>query len=543
MLTEKQIEAAYNQIRWRIDKVNTDYLQMVGKQIKAIGELNPSSINRLAQMRVFGANVRKIKRELAKALNISVQDVQRLLEQAAREEYAGADFLAVERGRSIVPLGYNHALQQYIQALAAQTADTFLNYSNTTNISEEYQEAVSDAIDAVSRGVTDYHSAIRAGMRKLGGSGLRVTYESGVTRRLDTAIRQNILDGTKQIAQKAQRIIGEQIGADGVELSAHPYSALDHEPAQGRQYSLAEYEKMQSGQDFQDVEGKTYAGFRRPITEWNCRHFASYIVIGVSPRRYTDEQLTQWKEANHKGCEIDGKHYTTYEASQLMRRLETKIRQQKDISNLARESGDNVLRREAQANIRNLKAKYAEVARSAGLRQRLDKMSVEGYRVDSKPVAASEESAILSEEERGAVTWYIGGSPYSVNRKLRAGELLTEAEAATVKSLDAALEKMPIYQGTVTRDMSFVSIEEFKKFAVQYAVGSEMKNPSFVSATVSDSYQEAPQVRLYIQSKSARDLRAFNPEEAEVLFQRGSRFKVISMKREGTMFVLEIEEK
>lgn len=125
MLTDKQIEAAYNQIRWRIDKVNADYLQRVGEQIKAIGKLNPTSINRLAQMRRYGANTRKIKRELEKALKVSAQNVQRLLERAAREEYAGADFLAVERGRRVVPLEFNYSLQQYIQALAAQTESRF----------------------------------------------------------------------------------------------------------------------------------------------------------------------------------------------------------------------------------------------------------------------------------------------------------------------------------------------------------------------------------------------------------------------------------
>ena len=59
--------------------------------------------------------------------------------------------------------------------------------------------------------------------------------------------------------------------------------------------------------------------------------------------------------------------------------LETKVRQQKDIASLARASGDDVLRREAQANVRDLRAKYAEVARKAGLRQRTDKMIVESY--------------------------------------------------------------------------------------------------------------------------------------------------------------------
>lgn len=384
MLPDDEIERVYEKIRWRIDKVNADYLKKIGDQIKKIGKLNPSSINRIAQMRIYGANTRKINQELAKAMDVSAQEVQELLEKAVEEEYTSAAFLAVERGRSVVPLKFNYSLQRFAQSIAAQTANSMLNYSNSTNMDVAYQEVVSDAIDAVSRGVTDYHSAIRDSLRKLGGDGLRVTYESGYTRRLDTAIRQNILDGTKQIAMQAQKQIGQQIGADGVELSAHPYSALDHEPAQGRQYSLAAFDHMQRGEAFEDVDGNRYDGFQRPIGEWNCRHFPSYIVLGVSPRRYTDEQLRQWKEQNHRGCEIDGKHYTVYQASQLMRKLETKVRQQKDIANLAKASGDDVLRREAQAKIRDLKAKYAEVSEKSGLRQRTDKMIVETLPKEAK---------------------------------------------------------------------------------------------------------------------------------------------------------------
>jgi hypothetical protein len=379
MPTDKQIEAAYNQIRSRIDAVNQEYLEAVAEQIKAIGKLNPSSINRLAQMRLYGANVQKIKKSLADALDITVQDVQIILDAAAKQEYASKDYLAVVRGRQTFGLEYNAALQRYIQALAAQTKNTLLNFSQTTNMDVAYQEAVSNAIDAVSRGVTDYNSAIRDIMRKLGGDGLAVTYASGVTRRMDSAVRQNVIDGVRQVAREAQAQIGREIGADGVEISAHPNSAADHEPVQGKQFTIAEFEKMQSGQEFEDVDGNKYAGFSRAITQWNCRHFPSYIILGVSKRRYTDKQLAEWRNENNKGCEIDGKRYTTYEASQLMRKLETSVRKQKDIANLAKGYGDDVLRREAQAKIRDLKAQYEKVAKASGLKQRTDRMIVQSY--------------------------------------------------------------------------------------------------------------------------------------------------------------------
>ena len=82
---------------------------------------------------------------------------------------------------------------------------------------------------------------------------------------------------------------------------------------------------------------------------------------------------------NHKGCTIGGKHYTVYEASQLMRQLETSVRRQKDIANLAKLSGDDKLRREAQAKIVTLKAQYKAVSEASGLKQRAERMVVEGY--------------------------------------------------------------------------------------------------------------------------------------------------------------------
>lgn len=379
MLTDKQIDALYAQIRWRIDAVNDEYLQTVGEQINAIGKLNPSSIRKLAQMRKYGANSEKIKKKLQEALNMSADEVQGILDQAAKEEYKNYDFLGVQRGRSPIPIQYNYGLQTFIKAVAAQTAETFQNYSNTTNIDDEYKEVVSQAVDAVARGVTDYNSAIRASMRKLGGDGMRVTYESGLHRRMDSAIRMNILDSVRQVSMQAAKMAGEEIGANGVELSAHPFSAIDHEDIQGRMFTNENYEKMQSEQPFDDVDGHHYKAIRRPITQWNCRHFASPVLLGISQRRYTDEQLAQWKRNNHAGCEIGGEHYTIYEASQLMRQIETAIRKQKDIANLAKASGDDVLRREAQTKITKLKAKYNVVAEQAKLRVRPDKMVVTSY--------------------------------------------------------------------------------------------------------------------------------------------------------------------
>ena len=94
----------------------------------------------------------------------------------------------------------------------------------------------------------DYNSTIRETVKRIGKEGLQVEYESTYLavdgqlkhrrRRLDSAVRQNVLDGIRQVQQKAQELIGEEIGADGVDITAHPNSAPDHEPVQGRGLTL-----------------------------------------------------------------------------------------------------------------------------------------------------------------------------------------------------------------------------------------------------------------------------------------------------------------
>lgn len=463
MLTDEKVDEYFEKIRERIDSVNSRHIKEIGAQIQQIGKLNRASIRKLEQMQKFGASSEKMKRELARALKQSQPIVQELLEDAVRDEYHAAEFAAFVIGNDITDPKKNKPLQRYLEAVAKQTEETFQNWSNSTVIDQNYQEIISDAVDSVSRGVTDYGSAIRRSIKKYGGNGLSVEYESGAHRRLDTAIRQNILDGTRQVSQQCAKMIGEEIGADGVELSAHPYSALDHEECQGRQYTNENYEKMQSDQPFEDVDGKSYQAFKRPITQWNCRHFASPILIGISPRRYTDAQLAEWKRQNHKGIDLDGKHYTIYQASQYMRNLETEVRQQKEKAMLCEASGDDVGRRDAQWEITKAKAKYKQISELSGLKQRPEKMLVNGYKNDGQGFTLSERGSIISEK---GITHkrYPKDSAYTIDREyVNSNAYKKKFDGITGKTVvDESLHryaKAALYHrdGTVYEDLYIIS--------------------------------------------------------------------------------------
>lgn len=373
------MQQAMQQILNRIDEINNLFISKVATQVKRIGELNQSSINRLLIVSDMGMDIAEITNKLQIATNMNVRDIFTVYQQALNDTYTDQRFKAFIQANPISPAG-NARINQFVRNVSVQTAQTMINISNTTAISQTYQDVVDKAITAVSSGVDDYKSAMRSAIHELGYNGMQVQYESGYHRRLDSAVRQNIIDGANQIAQNASMMIGEELGYDAVEISAHLRSAPDHEPVQGRVFLLSEYEKMQNGQDFTDVDGQHYEGFRRPIGEWNCMHFAMSFSTKHSVRRYTDEQLQEWKEANNKGCTINGKHYTTYQAVQLMRKIETEVRREKDAAVAAQKAGDTTLREECQRRINALSAQYGNIAKTAGITPRRDRMTVEGFR-------------------------------------------------------------------------------------------------------------------------------------------------------------------
>ena len=124
--------------------------------------------------------------------------------------------------------------------------------------------------------------------------------------------------------------------------TVHAGCAPDHLRYQGRQFSKRQFEKLQG-----ELE--------RPIGEYNCRHIAFPIILGVSRPAHTEQELGRLEEMSTRKLEFDGREYTQYEATQLQRKLETAMRQAKDRALLAKESGDDLGQRIEQTKLNQLK--------------------------------------------------------------------------------------------------------------------------------------------------------------------------------------------
>ena len=139
---------------------------------------------------------------------------------------------------------------------------------------------------------------------------------------------------------------------------------------------------------------------------------------------------------------------------------------------------------------------------------------------------------------------YIGSDSYGINEALRDGANLTQNQKEWVKVLDEALKKTPIYEGQVTRNLSFQlqGKEALEEFLKPYIIGNEIIYPAYTSATIGKTYNPSGEVQLTIISKTARNITTLNKLEQEILFERGKKFKVLQRIEINGKHFIQMEE-
>lgn len=353
-MTDSQIDALIEMFQARMQKVADEYLKRMGQQVREIGEIIPSDQTRLIQLKKLDANIAYIQREIAYVVDASIEDIARIFEAIAQEN---ARFAEAYFGDGVS----TDTLMQSVRAQFEVTAGDMANLSRTTVESRAYRDVIDRGIQAAQAGVEDYRSAMRRALREASAEGLRVKFASGLTRRLDSAVRMNVLDGIHALNQANMDAIGSAFGADGVEISAHPMCAEDHLPYQGKQYSNAEFAELQDS-------------LPRPIGMWNCRHIAYPILLGISPPAHSAQELEEYRSGSTEQIEIDGATHSRYEWTQVQRAIETAVRYKQDEITLAKAAGDDVLVRDARRKIRELDSYYSKISEAAGTPKRRERM-------------------------------------------------------------------------------------------------------------------------------------------------------------------------
>ena len=388
MKDDKKLELLLERFYNRFNQYNTKVLEKLGEAIKQFDGISPTNAHKIAQQLKYGTDIDDLIAELSQLSGKSIKDINEAFDLVAEENVAFAEVYAKAKNMEFVDYKDNEQLKRLVKGIARETNATFKNISRAKtigfvlkdangnkifkNLKKTYNDLIDEAVFNVTTSTTDYQSAMRGVMKQLADSGVKiheekVGYKSGYNVRIDSAVRQNVLTGIRQVNLEVQKQVGRDFGADGVEISAHSPCAEDHLPIQGKQYSNAEFKKLN-------------ASLERPIGEYNCRHFVFSIVLGVNQPSYSNKMLNQMNRESQSIIEYEGKKYTAYEATQVQRKLETAIRKEKDRQIIARASGDKDGVGIAQNNITTLTQKYNDFSKNAGLDTYKNRLAVSGYR-------------------------------------------------------------------------------------------------------------------------------------------------------------------
>lgn len=386
MSIEQQADLLFNNIAgWE-----TNTLKRIGKRIKSIGKMSVADAKVLNNIAIVKQDMNAITKELAQVTGLNIQEVQKMYADSLAEQHLENKPLYDYRNKPFVPLAENRELQAIVNAYARTTAEEMINLSKTSvlkmidehgkvlSFEKAYKNTLDKAVMQVATGSTDFNTAMRDSIKALGGNGIRVQYESGTTRRLDSAVRQNLLWGAKQASVEYNNLIGQELDCDGIEIDWHANPRPSHEFMQGKQYVLGKARTI-NGEYFESADEAL-----ERLEDYNCYHYKTPIICGISEPRYSKKELARLNEQNKRVFEIDGKEYTGYEATQAMRKLETAIREQKSIKEMAKTAENKSLVSECNANIKAYRGKYSRISEVTGIKEDLKRMSI--TRVDKKKV-------------------------------------------------------------------------------------------------------------------------------------------------------------
>lgn len=399
MLDEKLEAKLLKVFEDRFSDFNEEVLVELAKVIKQFDNLTPTQAYKVAQQLKYNTTVNKLLNKLSKLSGKSVSDLKKVLEKVAKENIDFSEVYYKARGMNKPIYDENMVLQNIVNSAYKLGGEQLANLSRSTgfrlldsngkpmylDIGKAYKEVIDRCVYAVTTGKDTYQNQMRKTLKELTNSGVRkIEYESGYSQRLDTAIRRNVLDTMREVANNVQQELGKEFGSDGVEVTVHLNPAPDHQNVQGKQFSNEEFYKFQN-----DTRAVSYDGVvfepeyegrdRRSISQYNCYHNIMSIVLGVNKPQYTNEQLKEIKDNANKKIEFDGKEYTHYEATQLQRKLETQIRTEKETQMMAKISGNKEQVIESQTKIRDLKAKYNQLSKASGISGEAERLTVGGY--------------------------------------------------------------------------------------------------------------------------------------------------------------------
>lgn len=405
MLTPDQIDALRDKFELVTDPIKRYLITDIVRRIVEAGNVTRTGQYQAYIARLLGVTQTEVKQYLKELIKLQKGQIRDVYTRAATLTY---NQTAQAAGVAAKALDDNRALQNIINAAVMLADNEFTNITQTMGFvnpyglampyTDAYISCCDYALTLVASGAKDHYSAIREAVANISKYGVVVIdYDSGRHTSLDAAVRRNIMGGLGLMVEQVEQQAHDDIGANGWEISAHEASAPDHEPYQGKQYTDAQYARINGTKEIPGL-------LKRRIATLNCKHIAFPIIWGVSKPQYTPMQLAAMRERNAKGITYNGKHYTKYEATQKQREIERAIRKNRRDILVDEASGDKEALQTAQIREKALEAEYKRFSSAADLRTQPERLETLGYGPKQDKVAPLMEPVTVFDEYMNSAT-------------------------------------------------------------------------------------------------------------------------------------------
>lgn len=521
-------------------------------------------IHRLVQL---GESMENIESIIQESLRLSSVEMDYLYDEIIREGYARDKALYTAAKKPFIPFDDNEPLQQLIEGIRKQTNDELKNFTQTTGFAtkkasgkteykstKEYlQKVLDEAAMHTMNGSYDYNSIVKKVVDDMTRSGVRsIDYESGVSNRIDVAVRRAILTGVSQITGKISEDNMKKLDTEYVEVSWHSTARPTHQVWQGRVFywdkSNPLSENTADGILYKSFIKETGYGTVEGLCGANCRHLFYAFIPGISTRAYTDEQLDEMNAAENEKKEYNGKEYTKYEATQKQRQLEMVLRKRRLDIKLLKDAGmsdedDEVIF--ARSRYRIASEKYKDFCEKMELPEQRERVYVDGLKDIGKGqyTPSKKRNLTIEDFEDAASGKEIDPRALEIihNNSSGQGFLYNEVVVKPVTSNEPGtvlFQTEPYFGGKICQTRLIINEDAFRGRTLEQINDRIAKTPTIVEKTLQEAvWHETGHAKLFF-GKSFDKINNMQKALAEIKNVQGISERA---KNDGEELIAEIE--
>lgn len=409
------------------NKIMADIIRRIRKEGK-ITSTADWQINRLIAL---GHSSDEIESMIKDTLHATWPEMFELYDEVIDWEYVRNAEIYEQINEKFIPYEENEQLQQLVEAAKAQTQNSLVNLTQSLGIvsnvngqmtflplTEFYKKELDAAVLAIASGAMDYNSVLRKTVNTLANSGIRtIDYASGYNSRLPVAVRRSVMTGVSQLTGQISQMNAQKLGTDYYEVDYHSGARPEHREWQGKVYSM---------QQLIDVCG---LGSTTGLNGINCYHEYYPFFPGISERNWTDEWLEEQNRLEDEPRAYRGKEYTTYEALQKQRQMETSMRTQRQKVRMMEEGKadpDDIII--AKARYQGQLAEYKEFSSEMGIKPQMNRVYIDGLgrvALNEKTFKKYQEDVIIKKELREIIKQ---GRIHTTPRAIKLGKLEFDSE-------------------------------------------------------------------------------------------------------------------